>query len=67
VWAKDGSAEGAGKQIMRDGIDLVEGDAVDLFQRMRDAAVFAVVQLTAADAVHPRAGVLQPENEPAAQ
>ena len=32
-----------------------------------DAAVLAVVQLAAADAVHPRAGVLEAEHQPAAQ
>ena len=39
---------------------------VDQLQCLVDASVLAVVQLAAADAVHPRAGVLETEHQPAA-
>src|SRR3954470_2098574 len=67
LWAQDGGAVGAGQQWVRDGIDFLEGDAFDLGEGLRDAAVFTVVELAAADAVHPRPGILQPEHQPAAQ
>src|SRR5882757_203750 len=65
LWAQNRGAVGSGQQLTRDGVHLLEGDIVDLAEGVRDAAVFAVVELTAADAVHPGAGVLQPEHQPA--
>jgi len=48
---KTARAVGSGEQLTRDGVHLLEGDVVDLAEGVRDAAVFAVVELTAADAV----------------
>jgi len=49
--------------LMRDGVHLVEGDVFDLVEGVRDAAVLAVVELAAADAVHSRPGILKPEHQ----
>ena len=65
--AQHGGAVGTGQQLARDGVHLVERDLVDLAEGVLDAAVFAVVELAAADAVHPRTGILEPEHQPAAQ
>src|SRR5271166_6251144 len=66
IRAQDRGAEGLAQQSAGDRVDLVEGDRVDLLQGVLDAAVRAVVQLAATDAAHPRAGILQTQNQPAA-
>src|ERR1700730_11131263 len=48
-------------------IRLVERDAVDLRERLADAAVRAVIELAAADPVHPGPGILQTQNQTPAQ
>src|ERR1700756_1318287 len=55
------------EQPVGDRVDLLDGHLVDPLQGVLDAAVFAVVQLAAADAAHPRAGVLEPQHKTAAQ
>src|SRR3712207_8634869 len=58
---QDGRAVRAGQQPVRDGVHLVERDRLDLRQGLLDAAMLAVVQLAAADAIHPRPGVFRSE------
>src|SRR5262245_64140588 len=67
VWAQDRGAVGPGQQLVRDGVDVLDGDRLDLVEGVRDAAVCAVVELAAANAVHPRTGILQPQHQTAAQ
>src|SRR3954447_20314747 len=64
---QDGGTVRSSQQLVCDGVDILEGDSVDLAEGVRDAAVFAVVELAAADSVHPRTGILQSEHQPAAQ
>src|SRR5262245_5878610 len=65
--SQDRGAVGPGQQLLRDGVDVLDRDALDLVEGLRDAAVLTVVQLAAADTVHPRTGILQPEHQTAAQ
>src|ERR1700756_4379080 len=67
VRTQDRGAVALAQQPVGHRVDLLDGHRVDLLQGVLDAAVFAVVQFAAADAAHPGAGVLQPEDETAAQ
>ena len=58
---------GSGQQFARDGVHLVEGHRFDLGEGVGDGAVLAVVQLAAADPVHPGTGILETEHQSATQ
>src|ERR1700752_5156547 len=58
IRAQDGRAITVAQQPVGDSVDLLDSLLVDPLQGVLDAAVFAVVQLAAADAAHPRAGIL---------
>src|SRR4029077_2074564 len=54
LWTQDRGAVGPGQKLVRDGVDLLERDALDPVEGLRNGAVFAVIELAAADTVHPR-------------
>src|SRR6516165_342377 len=67
IRAQNGGTVVLGEQAAGHRVDLLDGHPVDLLQGVLDAAMSAVVQFAAADAAHPGAGVLESEDEPAAQ
>src|ERR1700739_4815466 len=67
IRAQNGGTVALAQQPVGHRVDLLDGHLVDLLQGVLDAAVFAVVQFAAADAAHPGAGILQPEDKASAQ
>src|SRR5213596_2993547 len=67
VGADHGGGERRREELGGQLLDLVAGDRRDAVEALGDRALAAEVELGAADPVHPRRGVLEPQNEPATQ
>src|SRR5919106_1724228 len=65
--AYHGERGGGGQQVPSNGADVVQRDDVDAGQQLVDARQLAVDELALGEAAHPGAGVLQPQDQPAAE